>query len=1266
MSTIHANSAATPFTEPSFIPATSAPYAQPASTAASAESPSVTRSNATALQTEWRLQDHSSRTTRDTANQSTDQRSPRRRFPSGSAATAADVTLQNNVVHWLNTGIAKDELIPPNASIAPFLEMYKEAIQAPTVQAWFKAKGLKLSTVRVFSDSVVGVVVRDGKETFQRFTISDGSGWWEVSATVRALHSLLSPNDLGIPAAPGPTQGPVPRDVVLDFYGVKPPLNERAAPQLGKQLSDGWPEISPAKRAQWEKQFKHVQQQKADSALRERLPGQLQALIKGSEEGKELALDEQVVVVEPDASLDQSSKALRRQFVAFLASAPFQEFLQNSGVEHDGKQYRLSEGELEVLMPNGVWLSLQDAFDIHVEQVSGQGSESEQASARKLNEDFDLLVSESAKTGNALYNTRRYDARQVLAFYAPDVPRTVGQIRAAMGWFNAQLAPPPLAGDYAGMTPYAPVEGALSASSLETLKGTSASVMALFKAFPGERPGDQPLSDPDRQLALFFDSPQAVAKADEIAKTLQLYGVAEGQALSRAERHQLLATALKLSVDSPVPGIQGQVAGYALYQPGNLGRSLKEVRGDVEKHLESKGVDAALSQLVAHLFLAQSAPEMLVKADPRVPADAAQVFNQDPQLITVGSTGWLELRQGCAIADTLSGAGSSRLMNLTQIMALSRLEASGEQQEILLKNLAAKPLLDWGVMAGIFPATSDGQYSPGDYRAAAQAFTERENQTRDAFATLTREPPTQASLLVKQLATLFPEMTEQEIRTFKLELDTDVKYEPRQHAHLETRHPLLTDVILTNQVEGDPLLAADRWLNGEKKYKFIHPTISQATFEERIKRLPKIKPLVAQAVDQYIADTRTAQATALKLMIAQLPLQDRRALELGKIEFFTVRKETGESLDADQGEGSNVAKNMGARGLLLRYETDAVTPRFGYYEVFPGSGQMVKRTDLPYKLPLGGKTTTEQEAFGPFAYVRKPFQRGTEQPFDFDAYSTGSLARDGTKSVVIVEKSATELPPMAEIPSRQVPNTFASSKTAQIVEACLAHSFDEKREALLEYANQPTKLHSRRTYPFTSGNVFTAENARMMLSLIPFVGAISDIAQGNVGAGLKGLLIDFASFSVTGGLAGARRFLSGLKTLIPFSGKAFSMSGLKGAGAFFRSLFNPLDGVVDVLKAGPKAVTASRKILMGEVARVGPGLYMPTTAFEKCRWAMGVKNTAFTQVAPSAGQWPGSRFGTSQNRELYAIQKNGQWYAISPTTCRPEGAPLAQFTPQPG
>jgi len=137
--------------------------------------------------------------------------------------------------------------------------------------------------------------------------------------------------------------------------------------------------------------------------------------------------------------------------------------------------------------------------------------------------------------------------------------------------------------------------------------------------------------------------------------------------------------------------------------------------------------------------------------------------------------------------------------------------------------------------------------------------------------------------------------------------------------------------------------------------------------------------------------------------------------------------------------------------------------------------------------------------------------------------------------------------------------------------------------------------------------------------------------------------------------------LRGVKKLVLFNGKSFSLPGLKGTAPLLRSLFNPLDGTIDVFKSGSKTVDALRKIMNGEVARMGPGLYMPTTAFEKCRWAVGVQGCLFPGGIRSFRAVSGARTGNVGALEVQAIQKNAGWYAINPSTGEPEGAPLKHF-----
>ncbi|XVJ49952.1 hypothetical protein ACDZ94_25995 (plasmid) [Pseudomonas sp. UBT] len=1195
-------------------------------------------------------------------------------YPASEPAKQADANLQKTLTHLLLTGKLRANPFPPNASISPFIEAFIDAVREPPVQAWLNAKGLDVSTVRVFSDGVAGSVVVEGETVTRRFTTTDGSGWWQVGAKVSEAVKKLRPDDLGV-LLPGNDAVPF-RDLnaILHFYGVNMPSAPTDGKQLGERLKKaGWPAISNETRNEWRQRFEQLSQKCTDVDVRSQLASQLQAQVTDKNEGDTLNLSDLPAVIYPESTLAQKSQLPRERFVEWLAMPAFKTFIEKTGLGGADTVYRLSNGNLELRDAANQWISLHVFLDDEISKVSVGGSPAEKAAIHSLNNDFNQLVERSKATGNVVYSRPLYDLRQLLSFSGLGSPETVAQVNSAIAWLTIRLPPPPTAGDFGGLSPYTWAPGALSSNDLIVLKAASIGPGSVTQLLGSHMARTDLPNDRDLQLQGFFDSAHAVAEAQALAQRLNMAEVKGGQPLSRATRHQLLAAAIKAGAGAELPGKPGVVAGYDIYQPNNLGRTLDEVRGDIETQLESNVADAKMAPLIAHLLLAQAAPEFLVKPDPGVSAQAPESLKLSPGQVSMGSTAWMNLRLGCAMADKLGGAGSSRSLNITQAQALTRLNPMGLEHETLIKCLGAPMLLDWAVMSGVFPKRSDGFYSAGDYSAAAQAFADRENSTHTAFQSLTSEPPSQTSLLIDQLALLFPEMTQEEIANFKLELDTDTPYNPRNEGHLEPRQLRLTDVILTQQASLDPLTLLGEVLNKvfaqDKTYRFIHPKVSQETFNDRVSKLASIASLVTPAVDQYLADSRRAEETVIKLMIANAPLDVRQGLESGDVEIFTLREETGEPLERDQGKDSKVADKRAKRGVLLRYKNKGEEGGYTYLEMFPGSMKVSKRHLLFSELKLDGVVEKDSVPYGPFAHISVDFRKAAPVDFDFQAYQTGSELRPGVRTKAIIEKFGQTLPGQAA-PRRSnvtpvyVPNSWASRKTNDIAKAIVAATFDGKRQALLDYANEPTKLRKRRTYPFDSGKVFTHENLRTVLSLIPFVGAVADIGDGNIGAGFKGLLIDFASFAFTGGLAGARNFFKGLKAIVPFSGTAFTLRAVKGVAPFFRSLFNPLDGVSDVLRIGPKAIGATRQVLAGKLVPVGKGFYLTTTAFEKCRWGLGVYDTLYPQpVGQEASTYPSSQLGVSQNCALRAVQIDTLWYAIDPVTQQPTGAPLQDFTP---
>lgn len=736
-------------------------------------------------------------------------------FPSSEDAKTADGRLQNTLAQWLISGRLRANPIPPNASIQPYTDAFSAAVREPQVQAWLKSKGLDVATTRIFNDGVEGMVQVDGKSVIRRFTTTDGSGWWEVGAKVTDAVNALCPDYFGVLHPDERTGAFRHVDVILKFYGVESPAHSRGGPQLGEQLKkNGWPPISDEKRTQWRQQFDQLMQKNSDIDARSHLASQLQALIKDKGPGDELNLSDQLVVLDRTSTLAKNSQLPRERFVEWLASAPFKAFIDKTGLAGTDNVYRICEGKLELRGTDMQWIDLHS----YLHDEISSGTLSEIAAHNVLITDVDQFVELSKVSGNALYSQPMFDAQQFLRFCALDCPGTVSHVNSAIGWLTQKLPPSPIVADYAGLTPYTWAPGALSPSNLTALRAKAIGAGSVTQLLLDHLAQYSSLTDHDLKLQVFFDSPTAMAKAQELAQMLGLIEVVEGKPLSRVRCHQLLAAAIKVGATAEIPGKPGVVAGYEIYQPSNLGRTLDEVRSDIETHLKRAGVAVAAAPVISHLLLAQAAPEFLIKPDPKVPAQAPAALKLSPGQVSIASTAWMTLRLGCAMAEKLAGPGSSRALNINQARALTQLAPMGPEHEQLIKGLGTQPLLDWAVMSGLFPKTSDGRYSPGDYATAAQAFADRESSLRVAFQSMTSEPPNQTNVLVDQLALLFPELTKEQIGNFKLELDTPQPYVPRQHAHLETRQPLLTDVILAQQAKMDPLIALGDWLGNEKKH----------------------------------------------------------------------------------------------------------------------------------------------------------------------------------------------------------------------------------------------------------------------------------------------------------------------------------------------------------------------------------------------------------------------------------------------------------------
>lgn len=834
------------------------------------------------------------------------------------------------------------------------------------------------------------------------------------------------------------------------------------------------------------------------------------------------------------------------------------------------------------------------------------------------------------------------------------LPKTAGELRNVLRWLNVSLPPAPALGNYAQLISNPWVPGTLSGADKRYLAGL------------GE--GDSAQRKPSRLLLCggIIDKVEAHtlrAKADVFLDKIltrrapQLAGA--GLATTRQFRDpsatlaatQWVLAAIMLQIDPEAPGRPGVIAGYDIYQPANNGRSFASVREDIEAHLKQKlGPDAHAAPLVAHLFLASAAPEFLI---PDIPST-----------LHIGSNEWADLRLGVAFAERQSGPGASRALPYTDVMALTRLDPRNAEEAAVLDNYGVAPLLDWGLMQGLYSKPADGLYTPQHYQHASEAFGAQREDLLQALKAFKVPLPTRRDLAIAHLQKVFPDLGVQRLQAMRVHIA-----DPNERRNMKLSEPRTRSLIET-YMTGD--LTAGRWMlmaPGEQAPERPTPKtpylpakgLSRAqqavvdknvqALDARIARLPDVQGLVAGAVDTYLHTLKQGLGSVTRRMIANLPLADRQALELGNVELFALREQTDSVPTVEQTPGQ-VEERRGRKGTLVRSEYNGV---IRYFEVFPDKTLIVKRDDLPNTLTLGGTSQDQPKVYGPWAPSITQLQNGAVEPFDFSAYSSDAVPRPGTTSPgIIIDKLGDTLAaaptPVQGDTATLVPNSFSSARTEAIVERIMQGNFIHHRDTVLRAA--------RGELPLEQNREVLRRNDAILLGMIPFVGAIMDMAKGNWVEGSRALLIDTVGALVGGAGATFGPLVKSTKAIVPFGSKVFRV--LEHGVTVISGFLNPLDGSADLLAAGAKGVFAVPKLL-SKAPR--PAMLARLGAVEEKLRTYLVVNSGLEQLATDQNKvQPGATStGHYHGVSINAMQIDGLWYATDPETGLAVGTPLDGF-----
>lgn len=845
-----------------------------------------------------------------------------------------------------------------------------------------------------------------------------------------------------------------------------------------------------------------------------------------------------------------------------------------------------------------------------------------------------------------------------------ELPKTVGELRNTLRWLTAALPPPPPYGNYSGGLVRTWSPGALSDADKASLvelndhadpnQASAAKVMGLLDK------GDLLKLKPDamrvladRVLDRVLGDEFALFLGHTLAHNQHFLGASGTEQLSDEERKQWVIAAIKLQVDPDAPGRPGVVAGYDLYQPSNNAKSIPEVREALEAHLKKNPLlDPRAAPLVAHLLLASAAPEFLVR--------------DIPPTLMIGSEGWADFRLGVAMAEHLGGAGCSRSMSYKEVMAFSRLEPRTPEEAALMANYGVNIMLDWGVMQGIYPKPADGQYTAQHYEQAAKAFGEQREQLIKALEVFNTPLPTREDVAIANLQKAFPDLSVDQLKAMRVGIADQSKLTNVTRGNPPTRP------LVETYMSGD--LVKDRWMLLAPGEQLPQPPKTNTPFgfnlpltktqqddigknvqalNAKIATLPDVQDQTTAGVDSYLDNLKNALGTTTRQLIANLPLEDRKALELGSIELFALRQEVDGVPVVEQTPGQ-VEERRGRKGTLIRSEYQG---KIRYFEVFPDKAQLIKREDLPDQLHLGGDLQDRPKAYGVWAPSVTKVQKGREEPFDFAAYSSHTWARHGEKSPgIIIEKLGETLPAAPHSAEHDapdyVPHSSSSARTHSIIDGIMQGNFVHHRDSIVKAAQGKLPLEEHRE--------ILAENQRILLGLVPYVGAIADLVDGNIVDGTRGLIIDTVGAFLGGAGSAAKSFTNATKVVAPFGVKAFRVleSGVQVLSAFL----NPFDSSADLLAAGFKGVFAAPRLL----ART-PSKYLVSSLpglEEKLRAYLNVRRGDVSQKAnPDSDEKSLQPNGENHSVPVRALQVGGNWYAIHPKSGLPFGTPLDGFTP---
>ncbi len=854
----------------------------------------------------------------------------------------------------------------------------------------------------------------------------------------------------------------------------------------------------------------------------------------------------------------------------------------------------------------------------------------------EFNDDLMTIAEIATAVGGVVFLNNLVSVTQWLTLHGYELHQGVKQTKNLIKHLEFNYSPPPPLGNYWGMIAahddhsvvLSPEERSKILALTAKYTGSTKKLLTdLCKSVFGQNlyaANHSTLLNCRELLHDFGTHPFFQSWSEGYIEALGWYGSNAGEEISDLYFEHILMTAIILDIH-PAAGEnehRNHVADYNLYAPENTAKSVSEIIGELEWHLEQNHeVPVFASPLATYLLLAGRAPEFLVR--------------ELPDSLLLGTPEWITFCRGVALAEAIA-CGSALSMTYSQIMQLEAIEPVNKDLEILHGILAVDPIVDWALLNSIVTLAQVNSHYQDTVESAIAAYQKYSDVYTQTAATLATPLPTRKEISLEILRHIVPECNF---------LEEKILYEKQRAYHeFNNIEPLAMSMVELNMSNH----------LGTRHWDVKHGSSIYQAFPNLLPNLVSTEAVFKRRFDQVYAPLKQAMVTTIKLALSTLAPIDRTRLLCGVVTLFTL--------------SPSVAFRQPPETFLQekQKDKDAATGRYGVvmcsnyegklycYELSTLQGKCWENPELARLIQ--SENLLQKPARVDFTNHINSLSKASQVfplPTNIESYTYG-VPRSNTRiSLGVIDKLGT-LPANGKTPRdchRSYYMSFNNGEFDALADFVVKHRPVSTYDELLEAARDRTELELQLLKEEQHFETFTN-------IIVPFKSCIEDVTSDDPDRNADSILsckieLAMTCLSVYGAAAKAAK-IAGNTFSIASKSRALAKVGL----GFINSVFNPLDGTPELLYGAGKHL---KKGAQG-ISKVG--LHSLKKATHHIRTLTGtadsydlIKATQRTDVAQ--GTWR-PLYSSVDSFAVAAINVNDNWYALN-RIGKPWGKKLTNF-----